>query len=74
VRVAPEPGGEGLLLVRLGLDADDALIELGLRGEEPVEGRAREFARVPGMIGFGLGIADVGARDAGDDEDGRRQE
>ena len=74
VRVAPEEGGEGLLLVGLRLDADDALVELGLRGEEPLERRAGEFAGVPRVVGFGLGIADVGARGAGDEDETGGQE
>src|SRR4051812_32774732 len=37
VRVAPQPRGEGLVLIRRAIAASDALVNLGLRGEETLE-------------------------------------
>jgi hypothetical protein len=63
--VAPQPGRHCLLLIGDRLDADDALVECGLGGEQALERRARQFARIPGMIGAHLRIADPRSRDGG---------
>jgi hypothetical protein len=68
VRVAPEPGGERLLLVGFNVLSGHALVELGLRGEEPLERGAGELAGVPRVIGLDLGISVVRVRGAGGDE------
>ena len=60
VRVPPQPGGQGLVLVGGAVAADDAAVHLGLRGEEALEGRAGQLAGIPRVIGADLRIADAG--------------
>src|SRR5688572_28626086 len=57
VSVAPHPRGEGLFFVGLWFDAGRAFVLLRLRGEQSFEGRARQFARIPWMVGANLRIA-----------------
>src|SRR5262249_54530577 len=72
VGAAPQPGGQGLLLVGGRPDADDALVERGLSGGETVEGGTGQLAGIPGVIGADLWVADVGA--GGRDENGAAEE
>ena len=65
VRVAPEPRGQGLLLVGRRLHADDPAVILRLRGEEALEGGAGQFAGIPGVIRLDLRVPVVRAREAG---------
>jgi hypothetical protein len=74
VGVAPEPRGERFVLVGLDVAAGDALVDLGLRGEQPLERGARQLAGVPRMVGLDLGIAGVGRRRARRQEKSARQD
>ena len=60
VGVAPEPRGQRLLLLGRWLHSDDPPVVLRLGGEQAVEGRTRQFAGVPRVVGADLGVADVG--------------
>ena len=59
VGVAPKPGGQRLAFVRVDLPAGDAFIGGSLGGEEALESRDGELARVPGMVGANLGVTNV---------------
>lgn len=63
--VAPEPRGQGPVMIVRGLDARHALVLLALCGEEPFEGRTGQFARIPRMIRANLRIAHGGQRNRG---------
>lgn len=57
--IAPEPGGEGFVVVGGGGDAGGALVLFGLGGEETFKGRTGQFTGIPGVIGFDLGVTDA---------------
>ena len=67
--VAEEPRRERAILVGGRRLARRALILLRLRGEQPLERRARQLARIPRMIRAQLRIGDFGGeRERGDEQ------
>ena len=71
MRVPPEPCSERSILIREGFRASQSLVLLCLRQEEPLEGRTRQLARVPGMSSPDLRISHIrpGFRAAENDDE-----
>ena len=69
--VPPKPGCQGLVLVRFSPPARHTLVDLSLRGKQSIEGRDRQFSRIPGMVGTELRIAYLG--NDGLDRAGKKQ-
>ena len=62
VGVAPEPGSQGFVLVRINPPASHSLIGFGLCGEQAIESGDGQFTGIPRMVRADLRIADVCGR------------
>src|SRR4051794_27929304 len=59
MRIAPEPGRQHLVLVRLRCHANGAPILFSLRGEEPFKRRTRQLTWIPRSVRPNLRITHI---------------